>query len=144
MTQQDDFLARILTETRTIALVGFSDKPARPSHGVARDLQHAGYRVLPVNPLLAGQRLLGEQVFASLRDIPGEIGAVDMVDIFRRSDRAGAVVDEALDVLRDRGLKTIWMQLGVIDRDAAARAEDADIQVVMDRCPKIDHARLIR
>jgi uncharacterized protein len=144
MAEQDDLLTRILTETRTIALVGFSDKPSRPSHGVARYMQAAGYRVLPVNPLLAGQEFLGERVHASLSDIPAEIGPVEMVDIFRRSEQAGAVVDEALGALRHRGLATIWMQLGVVDQEAAARAQAAGLRVVMDRCPKIDHARLFR
>jgi predicted CoA-binding protein len=133
----DDDLRRILTETRTIALVGWSPKPDRPSHRVAAFLKARGYRVIPVNPGQAGQEALGETVRASLSDI-GE--AVDMVDIFRRSEEAGAVVDEALAALP--GLKTVWMQLGVVDEAAAARARAAGVEVVMDRCPAIEIPRL--
>lgn len=133
----DDDIIDILTRVRVIALVGYSANPARPSHQVAQYLQARGYRVIPVNPGLAGQDHLGETVRAGLSDIPED---VDMVDIFRRSDAAGAVVDDAL--ARWPGLKAVWMQLGVIDAEAAARARDAGVQVVMDRCPKIEIARL--
>ncbi len=143
MADLDDDLREIFRETRTIAVVGISDKPARPSYQVARYLQEAGYRVLPVNPQIAGEQVLGEQVYARLADIPADAGQVQMVDIFRRSDQAGAVVDEALDALASRGLATIWMQIGVVDEQAAARARAAGLRVVMDRCPKIEHARLM-
>jgi predicted CoA-binding protein len=133
----DPDLRRILTETRTIALVGWSPKPDRPSHRVAAFLKARGYRVIPVNPGQAGHEALGETVRASLSDIAEP---VDMVDIFRRSEEAGAVVDEALAALP--GLKTVWMQLGVVDEAAAGRARAAGVEVVMDRCPAIDIPRL--
>lgn len=133
----DDDIRRVLTETRTIALVGWSPKPDRPSHRVAAFLKAQGYRVIPVNPGQAGQSALGEVVRGSLAEI-GE--PVDMVDIFRRSEEAGGVVDEALAVLP--GVKTMWMQLGVVDEAAAARARAAGVTVVMDRCPAIEIPRL--
>jgi len=133
----DATIRRVLTETRTIALVGWSPKPDRPSHRVAAFLKARGYRVIPVNPGQAGQVALGETVRASLAEI-GE--PVDMVDIFRRSEEAGEVVDEALAVLP--GLKAVWMQLGVVDAAAAARAEAAGVTAVMDRCPAIEIPRL--
>jgi predicted CoA-binding protein len=130
----DAELRDILTTVKTIALVGWSPKPDRPSHRVAAFLAAWGYRVIPVNPGQAGQEALGEVVRASL----AEVGPVDMVDIFRRSEEAGAVVDEAIAV----GAKVVWMQLGVIDEAAAARARAAGLQVVMDRCPAIEIPRL--
>jgi predicted CoA-binding protein len=133
----DDDIRRILATVRTIALVGWSPKPDRASHGVAAFLKRKGYRVIPVNPGQAGQEALGEVVRASLAEIGG---GVDMVDIFRRSEEAGAVVDEALAVLP--GLKAVWMQLGVIDEAAAARARARGVEVVMDRCPAIEMPRL--
>lgn len=133
----DDDIRRILTGVRTIAVVGWSPKPERASHGVAAFLKRKGYRVIPVNPGQAGQEALGEVVRASLADIGG---GVDMVDIFRRSEEAGAVVDEALAVLP--GLKAVWMQLGVVDAAAAARARAQGVEVVMDRCPAIEMPRL--
>lgn len=142
MDPADEDLRRILEETRTIAVVGISDRTNRASNEVARYLKAAGYRVIPVNPRLAGQTLMGEDVFASLRDLPVSLGPIDMVDIFRRSEHAGEVVDEALDALQHRGLATIWMQLGVVDEEAAGRARSSGVTVVMDRCPKIEHARL--
>ncbi|MEY4985072.1 MAG: hypothetical protein RIR62_3338 [Pseudomonadota bacterium] len=132
----DDDIRTILTETRTIAVVGWSPKPDRPSHGVAAYLKRRGYRVIPVNPGQAGQTALGETIRASLSDIDGP---VDMVDIFRRSSEVGPVVDEALAV---PGIRTIWMQLGVVDEEAAARARAAGLRVVMDRCPAIEIPRL--
>lgn len=142
MQISDIELREILGATRTIACVGLSPNPQRPSHTVARYLQQQGFRVIPVNPAQAGGTLLGERVWPDLASLPPGLGPVDMVDIFRRADRAGAVVDAALANLLPRGLKTIWMQLGVIDAAAAARAEAQGIRVVMDRCPKIDHSRL--
>lgn len=125
----------LLEGSRTIAMVGASDNPGRASHGVMRFLQQHGWRVIPVNPRLAGHSLLGEPVVATLADIAGPI---DLVDIFRRSQDVGPVVDAAIAA----GARAVWMQLGVIDEAAAARAEAAGLQVVMDHCPKIEAARL--
>lgn len=134
-------LRGILQRTKVIAAVGVSVNPVRPSAYVARYLAQKGYRVIPVNPAYVGQEIGGEPVRASLADIP-EGETVDMVDVFRRSSEAGAVVDEALEALGGRGLSTIWMQIGVIDWEAAARAEARGVEVVMNHCPKIEHQRL--
>ena len=131
----DAFLRDILTSVRTIAVVGASPRAHRPSHGVMRYLQRQGYRAIPVNPFAAGDSLLGEECYAALADIPEP---VDMVDIFRRSELAGAAVDDAIAI----GVKAVWLQLGVIDAAAAARAEAHGIKVVMDRCPAIEIPRL--
>ena len=125
----------LLTTARVIAVVGWSPNPDRPSHGVAAFLARQGYRVIPVNPGQAGQLALGEVVQASLATIEGP---VDIVDIFRRSEEAGAVVDVAIAI----GAKAVWMQLGVRDEAAAARARDAGLRVVMNRCPAIEIPRL--
>jgi len=125
----------ILTTARVIAVVGWSPNPDRPSHGVAAYLARAGYRVIPVNPGQAGKVALGEIVQPSLAAIEGP---VDMVDIFRRSQEAGAVVDEAIAI----GAKAVWMQLDVRDEAAAARARAAGLRVVMNRCPAIEIPRL--
>ncbi len=135
----DDQLKRILTTTRVIAVVGVSANPVRPSFYVARYLGLKGYRVVPVNPGLAGQELFGARVFGSIAEIPADI-PVDMVDIFRRSDAVPAIVDEALAHLP--ALRTIWMQIGVTHPAAAAQAEARGIAVVQDRCPKIEYQRL--
>lgn len=131
----DQDIADLLSETRTVALVGISDRPDRASYGVMRTLQEHGYRVLPVNPQLAGEHVHGEFVWARLADIGVPI---DMVDIFRRSEAAGEVVDEAIAA----GAKAVWMQLGVINPEAAERAEAAGLKVVMDHCPAIELRRL--
>jgi len=128
----------ILTDTKTIALVGFSANKARPSHDVARFLVSKGYRVIPVNPGLAGQVFEVESIRATLADCPTE---VDMVDIFRRSEHVGQVVDAALAHLPN--LRTVWMQLGVQDPVAEAKAQDRGLRVVWDRCPKIEWQRLL-
>ena len=132
---EDARISRILTTVKTIALVGWSPKSDRPSHRVAAFLAARGYRVVPVNPGQAGQDSgLGEPVRASL----AEVGPVDMVDIFRRSEEVGPVVDEAIAT----GAKVIWMQLGVINAEAAEKARAAGLEVVMDRCPAIEIPRL--
>lgn len=138
----DEFLTDVLKRTRTIAMVGVSRNEVRPSFYVGRYLKLKGFKVIPVNPAYPRQEVFGEPVAESLAAIPPERGPVDMVDIFRRSDAAGDVVDEALEALVDRGLRTIWMQIGVYNAEAARRAEAAGIDVVMNRCPKIEYQRL--
>src|SRR6266404_8771425 len=128
-------IKRILDECRTIAVVGLSSKSTRPSHGVAAYMQRAGYRIIPVNP--NEREVLGEKACASLGEVREGIG---LVDIFRRSEEAGAAVDEAIAI----GAKAVWLQEGVIDRDAAQRAVDAGLMVVMDRCWLKEHARAKR
>jgi uncharacterized protein len=137
MQPSDDDLRAILTKTKVIALVGWSPNADRPSHRVAAYLAACGYRVIAVNPGQAGKSALGGVVRASLSEITE---AVDMVDIFRRSEEVGPVVDEALRVLP--GVKTVWMQLGVTDETAAAKARAAGVAVVMNRCPAIEIPRL--
>jgi predicted CoA-binding protein len=132
---RDEDIRQLLTETRTIAMVGASDRPTRPSWGVMRMLQEHGYRVIPVNPQITGEHVHGEYVWRELAQI-GE--PIDMVDIFRRPLAAGEAVDEAIAV----GAKAVWLQLGVVNEEAAARAAAAGLKVVMDRCPAIDIPRL--
>ena len=134
---EDDLIREVLTNVRVIAVVGFSANPARPSHGVARYLQSRGYRVIPVNPGLAGQTWLGEKVQGSLAEIGGP---VDMVDVFRRSEAVAGVTDEAL-ALSPLPF-AIWTQLGVRDDEAAGRARAAGVRVVQNRCPAIEIPRL--
>jgi predicted CoA-binding protein len=131
----DEYLRDILRGVKTVASVGVSANDMRPSYFAMLYLQNKGYRVFPVNPRYAGQKILGETVYAQLADLPEP---PDMVQVFRRSEEAGAVVDEAIAA----GVKIIWMQLGVRDDAAAARAEAAGLKVVMDRCPKIEYGRL--
>jgi predicted CoA-binding protein len=131
----DGYLRGILGRVKTIAMVGASTNWTRPSFFAMKYLQHKGYRVIPVNPGAAGQMLLGEKVYASLKEIPGK---VDMVDIFRNSAAAGPIVEDAIAI----GAPVVWMQLGVRNDEAAARAEAAGLDVVMNRCPKIEYGRL--
>ena len=130
----DDDIRRLLLHTTRIAVVGASANPARPSYGVAGFLAERGFDVTPVNPGLAGQRLHGAEVVATL----DAAAPLEMVDIFRRSEEAGAVVDEAIRL----GARAVWMQLGVLDEAAAARAREAGLVAVMDRCPVIEWRRL--
>lgn len=128
-------IRRILRDTNVIAMVGASTNWNRPSYFAMKYLQTKGFRIIPVNPRAAGEELLGETVYASLKDIPEPI---EMVDIFQRADRVPPVVDEAIEI----GAKIIWMQLTVRHDEAAKRAEAAGLTVIMDRCPKIEFGRL--
>jgi predicted CoA-binding protein len=132
---RDEDITKLLTSARTIAMIGASDRPSRPSYGVMGFLRSRGYRVIPVNPQITGERVHGEFVWRELAQI-GE--PIDIVDIFRRPDAAGEAVDQAIAA----GAKAVWLQIGVIDEAAAARAEAAGLAVVMDRCIKIEILRL--
>ena len=132
---RDEDIAELLRNARTIAMIGASDRPDRPSWGVMKFLQDWGYRVIPVNPQITGEHVHGEYVWRELSQI-GE--PIDMVDIFRRPLAAGEAVDEAIAA----GAKSVWLQIGVINEAAAARAEAAGLKVVMDRCPAIELPRL--
>jgi len=134
LTQDADIKA-LLERTRTIALVGASDRPDRPSYRVMATLQAHGYRVIPVNPQITGEHVHGEFVFRDLAQLGDPIA---MVDIFRTSAAAAEAVDQAIAA----GAKSVWMQIGVINHEAAARAEAAGLEVVMDRCPAIELPRL--
>lgn len=136
---EDNAIRKVLRTVKTVALVGASPKWVRPSSFVMKYLQGKGYRVIPVNPGHAGKEILGEMVYASLSDIPHSF---DMVDIFRSSDAAGGIVDEILALEPERRGRVIWMQLTVRNDAAAAKAEKAGLEVVMDRCPKIEYGRL--
>jgi len=133
----DAFLKKILSRTKTVAVVGVSMNTVRPSYFVARYLNLKGYRIIPVNPRHVGERLFGQVVQESLSAIKGP---VDMVDIFRRSEAVPGIVDEALAAFPD--LQCIWMQIGVLHAEAAARAEARGVDVVQNRCPKIEYQRL--
>ena len=136
MPRRDDAeIADLLMSARTIALIGASDRPDRASYGVMKFLQDRGYRVIPVNPTITGEHVHGEFVWRDL----GQVGVpIDIVDIFRNSQAAGEAVDQAIAA----GAGAVWMQLGVVNEEAAQRAEAAGLKVVMDRCPKIEFARL--
>lgn len=133
----DAHLRDILERTKTIAVVGVSTNEVRPSFYVARYLKLKGYRVIPVNPGHAGKEMFGETVVASLSDIEGP---VDMVDIFRRPEAVPPIVDESLECFPDLG--TIWMQIGVVHEEAAEKARARGVDVIMNRCPKIEYQRL--
>jgi predicted CoA-binding protein len=132
-------ILRILDSVRTIAMVGASPVWNRPSSFAMKYLQEKGYRVIPVSPKAAGSEILGERCYASLAEVPGPI---DMVDIFRNSEAAGPIVDEVIALAAEKGIRVVWMQLGVRNDTAAARAEAAGLTVVMNRCPKIEWGRL--
>ena len=135
LVYDDEFIRSILRRVKTSAMVGASAQDMRPSYFAMLYLQNKGFRIIPVNPRYKEREILGEQVYASLSELPL---VPDMVQVFRRSEDAGAVVDEAIA----KGIKIIWMQLGVRDDAAAARAQAAGCEVVMDRCPKIEYGRL--
>jgi predicted CoA-binding protein len=130
-----DQIRDILTTVKTIALVGASEKTSRPSHEVMEFLQGQGYRILPVNPRLAGKTLLGETVYADLHSLPEP---VEMVDLFLAPERTDAIIDQAIDL----NIPVVWLQIGVINEQGADRAEAAGLKVVMDRCPKQEIPRL--
>ncbi|SLN40922.1 CoA-binding protein [Roseisalinus antarcticus] len=136
--ERDDLIRRVLQRTKTVAVVGFSANPARPSHAVAAFLQSLGWRLIPVNPGLAGQVLLGETVWGQLSEVPEQ---VDMVDVFRRSEAVAEIAREALARWPD--LATLWLQLGVRDDATAEWARERGVTVIQDRCPRIEHARLM-
>lgn len=142
MDQAQQDIKRILAGSRNIAVVGLSAKPDRPSHEVAQYLQAQGYRILPVNPSYAGTYILGEYCHATLAEADAAVrkegGRIDVVDCFRKAQEVGEAVDEAIAI----GAGCVWMQLGVIDEQAAARAEKAGLAVVMDRCIKIEHRQV--
>jgi predicted CoA-binding protein len=135
----DDYIADILREARVFAFVGASANTSRPSYFAMKYLIGKGYTIHPVNPGLAGQTILGQQVYASLADVPAP---VDVVDVFRNSDAALAVAREAIAQKDRLGLRVLWMQLGVRNDEAAGEAEAAGLKVVMNRCPKIEYGRL--
>ena len=134
----DSLIKSILRSTKTIAMVGASANPMRPSYFAMKYLLDKGFLIDPVNPGMAGQDILGRKVYANLKEVPGPI---DMVDIFRSSDAAPGIVAEALEEKDRLGIKTIWMQLSVVSPEAEKMAQDAGLTVIMDRCPKIEHGR---
>ena len=138
-TYSDALIARLLRSVKTIAMVGASPNPVRPSFFAMKYLLDKGFHIIPVNPGQAGKEILGETVYAQISDLPAP---VDMIDIFRNSEAAGPITDEALANKDRLGLKVIWMQLGVINEEAAKRAEAAGLTVIMNRCPKIEYGRL--
>jgi predicted CoA-binding protein len=135
----DALIARILRSVKTIAMVGASANEMRPSYFAMKYLTDKGFKVVPINPSVAGKEILGQKVYAKLADVPPP---VDMVDIFRNSEAAGPITDEAIANKDRLGIRVLWMQLGVINEDAAKRAEAAGLTVVMNRCPKIEYGRL--
>ncbi|KAA1172760.1 CoA-binding protein [Marinobacter salinexigens] len=135
VSNSPDQIRSVLERIRTIALVGASEKPNRPSHEVMEYMQHRGYRVIPVNPRLAGKELLGETVYSSLKELPE---AVDMAELFVAPERTDDIINEAIEM----AIPVVWMQIGVINEAGAARAEAAGLSVVMDRCPKQEIPRL--
>lgn len=135
----DDEIAALLRSARVFAMIGASPKPDRPVYGVMERLIANGYTAVPINPGQAGGEILGQRVYSSLAEVPAPI---DIVDVFRASDAALAVVEEAVTEKDRLGIKAVWMQLGVVNEEAARRARDAGLTVVMDRCPKIELGRL--
>jgi len=135
----DDYIKSILRSTKVIAMVGASGNEMRPSYFAMKYLLDKAFVVHPINPTMAGKTILGRAVYGALKDVPAP---VDMVDIFRSPDAAPGVVQEALAEKDRLGLKTVWMQLGIVSEEAAQMARDAGLNVVMDRCPKIEYGRL--
>ncbi|HVT24241.1 MAG TPA: CoA-binding protein [Rhizomicrobium sp.] len=135
----ESLIKSILRSTKTIAMVGASGNEMRPSYFAMKYLLDKGFLIHPINPGMAGKQILGRTVYASLKDVPAP---VDMVDIFRDSKAALGIVDEALAEKDRLGIKVIWMQLGIVNEEAAAKATEAGLTVIMDRCPKIEYGRL--
>jgi len=135
----DDYIKSILRATKVIAMIGASGNDMRPSYFAMKYLLDKGFKVVPINPGLAGKTILDQPVYGALKDVPAP---VDMVDIFRAADAAPGIVKEALAEKDRLGIKTIWMQLGIVSEEAAAMAREAGLNVVMDRCPKIEYGRL--
>ncbi len=140
-TPIDEVIPKIL-KMKTIAVVGLSKDPSRPSHDVARYLKAHGYRIIPVNPTI--DEVLGEKSYKSLHDLPEQLRLeIDVVDVFRRAEDVPPIVDEAIELHASAGHpKAVWMQLGIVNEEAAAKARESGLDVVMDRCMKIEHARL--
>lgn len=139
LAYDDALISRILKETRTIAMAGASPNWVRPSNFAMKYLLGKGYQVHPINPGHAGKEIWDQTVYASLADVPAPI---DMLDVFRGSEAAGALIDEAIELKNEKQIKVVWLQLGVINHEAAKRAEAADLTVIMNRCPKIEYGRL--
>lgn len=140
ITRQEKIIQQMLNKTRTIAMIGASDDPKRVSNSVMQYLQAAGYRVIPVNPTIVGEKIFGETVYARLADIPFNF---ELVDVFRRVDAIPGIVDEVLPLIKKSDIRYLWLQLGISDPDSAARAEAAGLEVIMDYCLKIEHKRLL-
>ncbi len=142
MHQETEPIERILADARTIAIVGLSSRPDRPSFGVARYMQQHGYRIVPVNPAYVGTHILGELCYGTLQEAAAAVekggGKIDIVDCFRKSEQVGSAVDDAIAI----GTRCVWMQLGVVDEQAAERAKKAGLTVVMDKCIEIEHMQL--
>jgi len=138
ITYDDDLIRKVLAETRTVAMAGASPNWVRPSNFVIKYLNGKGYQVHPINPGHAGKEIWGRMTYASLAEVPAPI---DMLDVFRNAEAAGQLIDEAIALKDEKQLKYVWLQLGV-NHDAAKRAEDAGLTVIMDRCPKIEYGRL--
>ncbi len=139
LSYSDDALKAILGKVHTVAMVGASANPVRPSNFVMKYLQGKGYKVIPVNPGQAGKEMHGEMTYASLDDIPVKF---DMVDIFRSSDAVGPIMDKAIELAPEKGITVVWMQLAIRNDAAAEKGELAGLTVIMNRCPKIEYARL--
>jgi predicted CoA-binding protein len=139
LTYDDALIRRILKDTRIIAMAGASPNWVRPSNFAMKYLLGKGYQVHPINPGHAGKEIWDQTVYASLADVPAPI---DMLDVFRGSEAAGALIDEAIALKDEKQIKVVWLQLGVINHEAAERAEAAGLTVIMNRCPKIEYGRL--
>ena len=139
LNYEDALIRRILKDTRTIAMAGASANWVRPSNFAMKYLLGKGYQVIPINPGHAGKEIHGCMTYPSLADVPGPI---DMLDVFRNSEVAGTLIDQAIELREEKSIKVVWLQLGVINEEAAARGEAAGLTIIMNRCPKIEYGRL--